>query len=250
MDLSRRITPFLTRWLHLLRAAHPIQAVALATLLGALAALSGRSASGSLSAGLAVFVVQLALGLDNDRADAGHDYRAQTRGKPIARGQVHPADAGYWMIVLVLLAVPLSQLQGLVAGSALLLTLPLGWLNNHCLHRTVFSFVPWMGSFALYAVFLSYAGGANRPGDGGVQGLLEAAPPTWQAVASAALAGLTLHLTTSLRDLVTDHKSGARNLPLRLGLQIGAPRLLVVTLALAAASVAALTVTGLTVGVR
>ena len=55
---------------------------------------------------------------------------------------------------------------------------------------------------------------------------------------------------TALGDLVDDNKSGARNLPLRIALRTGAPRLLVLTILLTTAAVAGLAVASLTVGLR
>jgi len=208
---------------------------------GVLAAVDGRPPREFLSAAAAVLFVQLSLGIDNDLADQQHDYRAQTAGKPVAGGLLDTASAGYWMMVFILLAVPLSVQNGGVAGLALLATLPLGWLHNHWLHRTGFSFLAWTLSFALAPAFLAYGGWG-----GGMHG--EA--PTWAVSAAAAAVGLCWHLATSLGDLVDDNKSGARTLPLRLALRIGAPRLLWLTILLGAASLAALVVAVLTVGLR
>jgi hypothetical protein len=68
--------------------------------------------------------------------------------------------------------------------------------------------------------------------------------------AAAAAVGFCAHVVTSLGDLVDDNKSGARTLPLQVALRIGAPRLLLLTIALAAASVAGLVIAGLSVGLR
>lgn len=225
----------------LLRSSHPKQAVFLAATIGVLAAVDGRPQRECLVAAAAVLTVQLALGIDNDLADQQHDYRAQTSGKPIAQGVLDAADAAYWMMVLILLAVPLSVANGGVAAAALLPTLPIGWLHNHWLHRTGWSFVGWMLTFALFPAFLAYGGWA-----GGMHGH----PPTWAVTGAAAAVGLCFHLVTSLGDLVDDNKAGARNLPLRLALRIGAPRLLLVTILLSALSVGGLVVAGLTVGLR
>ena len=67
---------------------------------------------------------------------------------------------------------------------------------------------------------------------------------------AAAAVGFCLHFVTTLGDLVDDNKSGARNLPLRLALRFGAPRLLVLTILLTMAAVAGLAFAGLTVGLR
>jgi 4-hydroxybenzoate polyprenyltransferase len=225
----------------LVRCSHPKQAVFLAVTIGVLAAADGRAPREFLSAGAAVLAVQLALGLSNDVNDQAHDYRAQTQGKPVAQGLVPAATASYWMMVLVLLAVPLSVQNGGVAGLALLATLPIGWIHNRWLHRTAFSFVGWTLSAAMLPAFLAYGGWA-----GGLHG----DPPTWAITGAAAAAGFCAHFVTTLGDLVDDNKSGARTLPLQVALRIGAPRLLLLTIALSAASVAGLVIAGLSAGLR
>lgn len=224
-----------------LRCMHPKQAASAAVVVGVLAAIDGRPTREFLVAGAAVLLVQLSLGLSNDLCDQKHDYRAETRGKPIASGQVAAGSAGYWMAVLVLLAVPVSAYNGVESGVALLATLPIGWIHNRWLHRTAFSFVGWALTFGLIPAFLSYGSWA---GSGSHD------EPTWAVTAAAAVLGVLVHFVTSLGDLVDDNKAGARNLPLRVALRIGAPRLLLVTIALTAASVTGLVVAGLTAGLR
>jgi hypothetical protein len=145
------------------------------------------------------------------------------------------------MMVLVLLAVPVSVLSGTAAGAALLATLPIGWVHNRWLHRTAFSWLGWTLTFALLPAFLAY---------GGWSGGLHGDAPTWAVTGAAAAVGFCLHFVTTLGDLVDDNKSGARNLPLRIALRIGAPRLLVLTILLTSAAATALVVAGLTVGLR
>jgi 4-hydroxybenzoate polyprenyltransferase len=225
----------------LVRSAHPKQALFVAAVLGVLAAVDGRAGREVLLAAAAVLAVQLSLGLSNDLCDQHHDYRAQTPGKPIAAGRLPASRASYWMAVLVLLAAPLSMYSGTAAGLALLATLPIGWLHNRWLHRTAFSWLGWTLTFALLPAFLAYGGwGKGVHGD----------PPTYAVTGAAAAVGFCLHFVTTLGDLVEDNKSGARNLPLRLALRIGAPRLLVLTILLTTAAVAGVAVAGLTVGLR
>jgi 4-hydroxybenzoate polyprenyltransferase len=225
----------------LVRSAHPKQAVFLAAVLGVLAAIDGRPEREYLMTAAAVLAVQLSLGLSNDLCDQHHDYRAQTPGKPIASGVLPASRASYWMTVLVLLAVPLSMYSGTAAGLALIATLPIGWLHNRWLHRTGFSWLGWTLTFGLLPAFLAYGGwGKGLHGD----------PPTYAVTAAAAAVGFCLHFVTTLGDLVDDNKSGARNLPLRLALRIGAPRLLVLTILLTAAATAGLAVATLTIGLR
>jgi 4-hydroxybenzoate polyprenyltransferase len=225
----------------LVRSAHPKQAVVLAAVLGVLAALDGRPQREYLAAAAAVLVVQLSLGLSNDLSDQAHDYRAQVAGKPIADGTLVAGRASYWMMVLVLLAVPLAVQNGAVAGVALLATLPIGWLHNRWLHRTAFSWLGWTLTAGLLPAFLSYGGWA-----GGLHG----GPPTFAVTGAAAAVGFCLHFVTSLGDLVDDNKAGARTLPLRVALRTGAPRLLVLTILLTAAAVAGLVAASLGVGLR
>ena len=225
----------------LVRSAHPKQALFLAALVGVLAAVDGRAEREYLLAAAATLAVQLSLGLSNDLCDQHHDYRAQSVGKPIASCLLPASRASYWMTVLILLAVPLSMYSGTVAGVALLLTLPVGWVHNRWLHRTAFSWVGWTITGALLPAFLAYGGwGKGMHGD----------PPTYAVTGAAAAVGFCLHFVTTLGDLVDDNKSGARNLPLRIALRIGAPRLLVLTILLTTAAVAGLAVASLTIGLR
>jgi 4-hydroxybenzoate polyprenyltransferase len=225
----------------LVRSAHPKQAVFLSAVVGILAAIDGRPEREYLVAAAAVLAVQLSLGLSNDLCDQHHDYRAQTAGKPIATGALPATRASYWMMVLVLVAVPLSMYSGTVAGVALVATLPIGWAHNRWLHRTAFSWLGWTLTFGLLPAFLAYGGwGKGVHGD----------PPTYAVTGAAAAVGFCLHFVTTLGDLVDDNKSGARNLPLRIALRIGAPRLLVLTILLTAAAVAGLAVATLTIGLR
>jgi 4-hydroxybenzoate polyprenyltransferase len=225
----------------LVRSAHPKQAVVLTAVIGVLAAVDGRPQREVLVSAAAVLAVQLSLGLSNDLSDQHHDYRAQTTGKPIASGALPASRASYWMMVLVLLAVPLSMYSGTAAGIALIATLPIGWEHNRWLHRTWFSFVGWTLTFGLLPAFLAYGGWGK-----GVHG----GPPTYAVTGAAAAVGFCLHFVTTLGDLVDDNKSGARNLPLRLALRIGAPRVLVLTILLTTAAVAGLAFASLTVGLR
>ena len=225
----------------LVRSAHPKQAVFLAAVLGVLAAVDGRPQREYLSAAAAVLAVQLSLGLSNDLSDQHHDYRAQTVGKPIASGVLSASRASYWMMVLVLLPVPLAVQNGTVAGIALLAGLPIGWIHNRWLHRTAFSWLGWTLTFALFPAYLSYGGWA-----GGMHG----SPPTYAVTGAAAAVGFCLHFVTTLGDLVNDNVSGARNLPLRIALRTGAPRLLVMTILMTTLAVAGLVVASLTVGLR
>ena len=85
------------------------------------------------------------------------------------------------------------------------------------LRKGFLSWLPWAAAFALYPAFLSY---------GGWGGQAEGAPPELLITGLAALLGIGVHLLTALWGLVPDNEDGWTYLPLKLGLKIGASRLL------------------------
>ncbi len=98
----------------------------------------------------------------------------------------------------------------------------MGVAGNRLLRDGSLSWLPWAVSFALYPAYLSY---------GGWGGGAEGHPPTLAMTLVAAVLGVGVHVLTSLRGLVDDNRAGRRHLPLRLALRVGAPRLLVLTIA-------------------
>lgn len=224
----------------LVRTTHPRQALVVALVVGLLVALMGRPPREWLVSAAAVLVVQLALGLVDDLCDTAEDIRTQATGKPLAAGSVARGDATYVLAVLLLLAVPLSLQNGIVAGSVLLSTFLVGVVHDRWLHRTALSFVGWAASFALLTAFISY-GGWGQEAEG-------SAPVTSFAVLAACL-GVLVHFLVALPDLVTDNRGTVRHLPLRIALRTGAPRLLLVTAVLTAGVLAAMVWTALTAGI-
>lgn len=230
-----------TQLVALVRCAHPRQAILLGVAIGVAAALTGRPAREAVVAGAAVLVAQLALGLVNDVADERADVRSGVSGKPVADGVVPAGNASFMAILLALLLVPLSLQNGTVAGGALLLTLAVGFVHDKWLHRTWLSWLGWAATFGLLPAFLSY---------GGWGGGLHGGPPTVAVTVVAALLGVCVHFLTTLPDLVADHQSGSRNLPLLVALRVGAPRLLVATIVVTVLVVAGLVVAVVQVGLQ
>lgn len=227
------------RWI--LRSSHPLQALAFGTAIVIAALLSGRPLREALVAGVAVLLAQAALGLGNDVADREYDAAAKVPGKPIAEELVPIGNATFVIAILVLLVIPLSLQNGLVAGLFLLGTLVVGYVHNRWLHRRAWSWVGWLLTFGLLAAYLSYGGwGSTRQGSA----------PTAAITLAAATVGVGVHFLTALSDLVQDNDSGSGNLPLRVALKTGAPRLLVISVVLTAGAAAALVVSALTVGLR
>ena len=221
-------------------AAHPRQALAFSIVVGLLVALMGRPAREVLAAAVAVLVAQLVMGLVNDLCDVRRDQRSQVEGKPVAEGIVPTGNATFAVAVLLLLVLPLSLQNGISAGLFLLATLVVGVVHNRFLHTTALSFVGWAVTFGLLTFFITL---------GGWGGEADGSQPVTAFVVLSALLGVCVHFLTSLPDLVTDNKSGARNLPLQVALRTGAPRLLVVSLVATALVVAAIVFTALTAGI-
>ena len=203
----------------LLRAAHLRQALLLTLVMGAAAAVAGRSLPEVGLVAATILVGQLLVGWHNDVVDAGRDRSHGRADKPIAVGTLDRGTATFAMAVALLLAVPLSVANGPEAAGAhggfLLLAL---LTNAGVLRRTAFSFVPWAAGVALLPAFLSYGGYAGE-GAGG--------PPTTEVTVLAALLGVGVHVLRALPGLVDDNKDGWRTFPLRIALRTGAPRLLV-----------------------
>jgi 4-hydroxybenzoate polyprenyltransferase len=202
----------------LLRCAHPRQALVVTLTMGGAAAVAGRSTREVGLVLATVLVGQVVLGWHNDVVDTERDRRHHRTDKPIALGHVDRGTVAFSLACGILLVVPLSVANGVVAGVAHLAALLVAMVGNAgLLRRSRFSYLPWMASFGLLPAFLSYGGWAGE-GDGG--------PPTIAMTVLAALLGIGVHVTRALPGLVDDDKDGNRTFPLRIALRTGAPRLL------------------------
>ncbi len=209
----RNLAPFL-----LIRAAHPRQALVTAVGMAIAAALAGRPSRELLLVLCTVLVGQVILGWFNDLVDRARDARHQRTDKPLADGRLDPGTVWFCLALAVFLVVPLSIANGRYAGSAYLISLAIGLAGQWVwLRKGFFSWLPWAASFALYPAFLSY---------GGWGGAAKGAPPELLVTGLAALLGIGVHLLTALWGLVADNEDGWTYLPLKLGLRIGASRLL------------------------
>ena len=235
-----RIRPFYQFGL-LARSAHPIQALVMTIAIGTVAGFDHRGVGGTAVAAGGVLLTQLALGLLNDAYDEKSDARGDRRGKPVAAGALPKGNASYIAMILALASIPVAALNGTVAGAALLLTLPIGFLHNRILHRTPASFLGWMITFPLLATYIAYGGwGAGKHGDA----------PTWQILVATAALGLTCHFLTALPDLASDHKAGLTELPLVIARRTGATVLLIITVVCLIAAIAVTVWCGLHFGLR
>lgn len=228
----------------LLRAAHPRQALLTALGLGIAAALAGRATREAGLVFVTVLVGQAILGWHNDLVDRERDARHGADGKPVASGRLDPGSVWFSLACGLLLLVPLSLSNGMVAGCSYLLAVAIGLLGNVALRRGLLSWLPWAASFALYPAFLSYGGW------GGGDTLAEpfGAPPEVSITVLTALLGVGVHVLRALPGLVDERADGYRSVPLRIALKTGAPKLLVIASAYTALVLVALLVVGGSVG--
>jgi 4-hydroxybenzoate polyprenyltransferase len=228
------LVPFL-----LLRAAHPRQALATAIGVAAVAALADRPTREVLVVLATVLVGQVVLGWHNDLVDRERDRRHDLPGKPVAQGRLDPGTVWFALICGVLLVGPLSVATGVTAGCFYLGSLLVAALGNLVLRQGLLSWLPWAASYALYPAYLSFGGwGGEAVGD----------PPEPLIVALAALLGIGVHVLRALWGLVPDHADGWTYLPLRLGVRLGASRLLALVSVYLVLVVAGLIAAGTSVG--
>lgn len=226
----------------LVRAAHPRQALLTAAALALAAAVAGRPGREVLLVLGTVLVGQTVLGWHNDLLDRERDRRHERTGKPVADGRLDPGTLWFALCCAVLVLVPVAVAGGVLAGACYLGSVVIGCLGNlpsRLLRTGPLSWLPWAAAFALYPAFLSYGGwGGQAEGD----------PPHLAMVGLAALAGVGVHHLCALWGLVDDHEDGWTYLPLRIGLRLGATRLLIMSLVFLAAVTVALAVVGRQVG--
>ncbi len=229
------------RWTPLLlfQAAHAKQAIVTALAMGGVAVLAKRPAEEAGVVLLTVLVGQTIHGWHNDIVDKARDEAHQRPRKPIADGRLDPGAAWYAIIVAALILVPLSITTGITAGAIYLVSVCVGMLGNVILRTGFFSWVTWAVSFGMLPAYLSYGGwGGQAVGE----------PPETAITILAALLGIGVHFMRAVWGLVADHEDGWTYLPLKLGLKIGATRLLALSTVYTVGIVIALGVVGYNVG--
>lgn len=226
--------------LALFRASHPRQAVLVTVGLTVAALLAGRSTRETGLVLVTVLVGWVVLGWHNDVCDADRDKAHGRDDRPIAAGYLEKSTAAFFIAVGILLLVPLSISHGLVSGLTWLGIVLVGMLTNAgLLRRSQFSYLPWLVTFGLFPVFLSY-GGWGGDGAGG--------PPTVAITICSALLGVGVHVLFSLPGLVDDNVDGSHSFPLRVALRTGAPKLLLIASIYTVVVGAALITVALSVG--
>jgi len=188
----------------LLRAAHPVPALAVTVLSGLLAVAVDLPPERTVLVVAAVLTGQLSIGWSNDLLDRERDRAVGRTDKPLATGALPAGVTRIAVAVVVVLTVPLGLACGLAAGAVHLVCTAGGWIYNLGLKATAWSWLPYAVCFGGIPVFVALA---DRP-----SGL----PPLWIPV-TGALLGVGAHFLNVLPDLGDDAATGVRGLPHRVG---------------------------------
>ncbi|GAB2698171.1 UbiA family prenyltransferase [Thalassiella azotivora] len=186
----------------LLRATHPLPALAVTvfgTALGASAGAGGVDLAllaGALACG------QASVGWSNDLADAGRDRAAGRSEKPLASGDVGVGAVRVALVVAVAGCVVLSLLLGAVPGVLHLVAVASAWAYNLLLKSTVASPLPYLVSFGLLPVIAATLAGS---------------PVRWPLAVAAGVLGVAAHFANTVPDEEADAATGVRGLPQRIG---------------------------------
>lgn len=188
----------------LVRACHPLPALAVTAVSTALAATTDRDGWELVAVAAAVLAGQLSVGWLNDALDARRDAVAGRPDKPVATGAVGRVSVAVAAGVAAPLAVGLSLLSGVAAAAAHVVALCSAWAYDLGVKGTAFSVAPYAVSFGLLPTFVAL----GAPG--------HSWPPGW-LVAAGAVLGSAAHFANAIPDIDADLATGVRGLPHRLG---------------------------------
>lgn len=184
--------------------AHPFPSTLDAVAATSLGWLAGAAPIRAGAIGLAMLLLQSAIGATNDLADVAHDRLAKP-AKPIPAGSVSPLTAGIIAVVAGAAGLALAFSLGAAPGLLAVAGLGTGLLYDLALKRTVVSWLPYALGLPLLP---AYAWVAAR-------NALPVAFPL--LVGLAMLAGAALSLANGLADRPDDVSSGSSGLVVRLG---------------------------------
>lgn len=189
----------------LVAGCHPGPTLVVTTAITGIALALGRGPIGGLQVMLAVLAGQLSIGWANDAFDAPLDRAAQRSDKPVVRGWVSQRTLWVAAVTAAIVCIPLSLLAGgIIGGTAHIITVASAWGYDLWLKTTIWSFVPYLVSFGLFAPFLTY-------------GLTPPQPPAGWAVATMSLLGLGAHLANGIPDIDSDRETESQGLVGHLG---------------------------------
>ncbi len=187
----------------LIRATHPLPALAVTTLVAVVTAARDADASALAFVVASTATGQASVGWSNDYLDRDRDAIAGRTDKPIVAGEIGPFVV--WVAALV--AFPFSIVLSLLVGAAealvMLVAVASAWAYNFGLKGTVFSGIPYVVAFGLAPVYIWLA-------------TSDSLPAGW-IVAAGALLGAAAHLLNALPDFESDRRGEVRGLVHRLG---------------------------------
>jgi 4-hydroxybenzoate polyprenyltransferase len=202
-------------------ATHPLPALAVTTLVGAVVAARVADTATILLAVGSTAAGQASVGWSNDYLDRHRDAAMGRRDKPLAMETIRPRPVMAGAVIAVAVSFVLSLPLGIAPALIMLAAVGAAWAYNAGLKATALSWLPYAVSFGLAPVYIWAA-----TGDGW--------PAAW-IVAATSLLGVGGHLLNVVPDLEADRATEIRGLPHRLGLRgslIGACALLAAVLAL------------------
>ncbi|MEP6463062.1 MAG: UbiA family prenyltransferase, partial [Frankiaceae bacterium] len=126
----------------LIKASHPMPAIAVTAFVVAFAGTAGLAAGRTGLLAAAVFAGQLSVGWCNDYLDAGRDAAAGRRDKPIPAGLVPAATVGTGALAALAACVALSLMLGARPALVHLAAVGSAWSYNAWLKFTPASFLP------------------------------------------------------------------------------------------------------------
>jgi 4-hydroxybenzoate polyprenyltransferase len=186
-------------------ATHFPQALAMVLLVTLSCALLGLTGWPLVLVVIAVASGQASVGWSNDYLDSKVDRELERPTKPVVRDGLAPAALRAPILVSLILVVPFSFLAGgLIGGLAHLLAVASAWTYNLWLARTVWSWLPYIVSFALLPVFIAQTVSSNLW-------------PVWPVTLLCMIVGVTSHLLNAIPDIEVDTRSNLGGLAVRLG---------------------------------
>lgn len=219
----------LNRALGLLLGCHPLPCLAVTAFATAYAAAIGARGDRLIAIAIAVLSGQLVVGWSNDAIDAPRDLAARRPDKPVSAGLIEGRSLAIAALIAAVACVVLSLRLGAAAGWLHLLAVGSAVGYNAGLKTTVLSPLPYLLSFGLLPVVVTFAvtGHGRTP---------------LAHIVAATLLGGAAHAGNTVGDTAADAATGVRGLPQRLGPQ----RSLIVMAMLVAAAAIVLLATVLT----
>ena len=189
----------------LIRASHFPQTLAMTVFLAIAAAVTSVHGWQLALFVAAVLSGQLSVGWMNDFVDAKLDITVSRADKPVAAGALNRAALRVPIAIALIFVVPLSILAaGWIGGVAHVAAVASAHVYNLYLSRTIWSWLPYVVSFALLPIFVAQAAS---------NGLW----PEQPMIVVFALIGLIAHLLNALPDIEIDRQAGKGGLAVSLG---------------------------------